>query len=57
MTAGFLSPVHVLVVVAVVLMVFGPKRLPDLGKSIGTGLRGFKESLDGRVEDEPKQLD
>ena len=57
MTAGFLSPVHVLVVVAVVLMVFGPKRLPELGKSIGTGLRGFKESLDGRVEDEPKQLD
>jgi len=57
MAAGFLSPVHVLVVVAVVLMVFGPKRLPELGKSIGTGLRGFKDSLDGRVEDERKQLD
>jgi sec-independent protein translocase protein TatA len=57
MTAGFLSPVHVLVVVAVVLMVFGPKRLPELGKSIGTGLRGFKDSLESRPEDEPKQLD
>ena len=32
----------------VVLMVFGTKRLPELGRSLGSGLRGFRQSLDGR---------
>ena len=51
MATGFLSPVHVLVLLLVVVMLFGTKRLPELGRSLGAGLRGFMQSLDGRDED------
>ncbi len=35
-------------VLVVVLVVFGPKRLPDLGRSLGTGMREFKDSITGK---------
>jgi sec-independent protein translocase protein TatA len=53
---GFLSPVHVALLLVVVLMVFGAKRLPEFGRSLGSGMRGFKRALDGQ-EEEKKQLD
>ncbi len=56
MATGFLSPVHVALLLVVVLMVFGAKRLPEFGRSLGSGMRGFKRALDGQ-EDENKQLD
>jgi sec-independent protein translocase protein TatA len=56
MPTGFLSPTHVLIVLLVVLMLFGGKRLPELGRSLGAGLRGFRHSLEGR-EEERRQLD
>ncbi|MBV8953343.1 MAG: twin-arginine translocase TatA/TatE family subunit [Solirubrobacterales bacterium] len=56
MPTGFLSPAHVLIVLLVVLMLFGGKRLPELGRSLGAGLRGFRHSLEGR-EEERQQLD
>lgn len=56
MLTGILSPVHVAVLLVVGLMLFGAKRLPDMGKSLGTGLRGFKESLEGITEDGRPQL-
>jgi sec-independent protein translocase protein TatA len=43
MGTGILSPVHVLLLLVVVLMLFGAKRLPELGRSLGTGMRGFTE--------------
>ena len=42
---GLENPLHLAVILIVVLMVFGAKRLPEMGKSLGSGLRGFKESL------------
>ena len=56
MASGFLSPVHVALVLVVVLMLFGAKRLPEFGRSLGSGMRGFKRALDGDDE-ENKQLD
>ncbi len=42
---GLLSPAHVVVLLVVLLLVFGAKRLPELGQSLGTGLREFKRSI------------
>jgi sec-independent protein translocase protein TatA len=47
MGTGILNPVHVVFLLVVVLMLFGAKRLPELGKSLGTGLRQFKDSVEG----------
>jgi sec-independent protein translocase protein TatA len=52
MATGFLSPVHVALLLFVVLLLFGAKRLPEMGRSLGTGLRGFKESLEGGTAEE-----
>ena len=38
---------HLLVLVVIAAIVLGPKRLPELGRSLGQGIRGFKESLEG----------
>jgi sec-independent protein translocase protein TatA len=42
---GLENPLHIAIILIVVLLVFGAKRLPELGKSMGEGLRGFKESV------------
>jgi sec-independent protein translocase protein TatA len=47
-----LQPWHILVVAVVALLLFGSKKLPELGKGLGEGLKGFKEGLKG-VTDEP----
>ena len=44
---GLDNPLHIAIILVVVLMVFGAKRLPEMGKSLGEGLRGFKDSLQG----------
>ena len=54
MATGFLSPVHIALILLVVLMLFGAKRLPEVGRSLGEGLRGFKQSLDGVHGDEAR---
>jgi sec-independent protein translocase protein TatA len=43
---------EVLLVLAIVLIIFGPKRLPALGRSLGSGMRNFKESVTSRHDDE-----
>jgi sec-independent protein translocase protein TatA len=47
MTTGLLAPSHLILLALVALLVFGPKRLPEIGRSLGHGLRGFKESVSG----------
>jgi sec-independent protein translocase protein TatA len=47
MTTGLLAPSHLILLGLVALLVFGPKRLPEIGRSFGHGLRGFKESVSG----------
>ena len=44
---GLENPLHILILLVVVLLVFGAKRLPELGRSLGGGMRGFRESLQG----------
>ena len=41
---------EMLIVLVIVLVVFGPKRLPDLGRSLGSGMREFKDSITGNLE-------
>ena len=41
-----------LILLLVVLLVFGPKRLPEMGRSVGKGLREFKQSVSGRDDDD-----
>jgi sec-independent protein translocase protein TatA len=54
---GAMSLTHWLIVGVVLLMVFGPKRLGDVGSGLGEGIRNFKKGLNGNSEDEePKQL-
>ena len=48
MATGILSPVHVAFLLVIVVLLFGAKRLPELGNSLGSGLRDFKESLEGK---------
>lgn len=47
------SPIQIIIVLAIVLLVFGPKRLPELGRSLGHGLRDFKRSMSGEEAPEP----
>ena len=44
---GLDNPLHILLLLVVVLLVFGAKRLPEIGRSLGDGMRGFKDSLSG----------
>jgi sec-independent protein translocase protein TatA len=46
------SPVEIIIILVIVLIIFGPKRLPDLGRSMGRGLREFKDSVTGKDNDE-----
>lgn len=47
MFEGLFQPMHLLVIFGLALLVFGPKKLPELGKGIGEGLRGFKSAMKG----------
>jgi sec-independent protein translocase protein TatA len=44
---GLDNPIHIAFLLILLLLVFGAKRLPEMGRSLGTGMRGFKESLSG----------
>jgi sec-independent protein translocase protein TatA len=46
---GLDNPIHILFLLVIVLLVFGAKRLPEMGKSLGDGLRGFKDSVSGET--------
>ncbi len=48
-----LSISHLLILLVIVLLLFGAKRLPELGSALGEGLRAFKKGLDGRDEGQP----
>lgn len=49
---GFLSPSHIMLLLVVVLLLFGARRLPEFGRSLGTGMREFKHSLDSGPDDD-----
>ena len=47
------TPGHIILVLIGALLIFGPKRLPDIGKSLGKGIREFKGALNHITDDEP----
>jgi sec-independent protein translocase protein TatA len=57
-----IGPLELIIVLVIVLVIFGPKRLPGLGRSLGQGMREFKDSITGNSKDEdedepqPEQL-
>jgi len=56
-----IGPMELIVVLVIALIVLGPKKLPEVGKSLGKGMREFKESISGAASrdderDEPKTL-
>jgi sec-independent protein translocase protein TatA len=53
MGGGFVGPFEILILLVVALLVFGPKRLPEMGRSLGKGMRDFKKALS--AEDEPER--
>jgi sec-independent protein translocase protein TatA len=51
------GPLEIVILLVIVLLIFGPKRLPDLGRSLGRGMREFKDSVTGKdSDDEPPRL-
>lgn len=47
MFSGLESPMHLLVVLVIAVLVLGPKKLPDAGRALGSGIRQFKDSFEG----------
>jgi sec-independent protein translocase protein TatA len=54
---GNIGPLEIIVVLIIALIVFGPKRLPELGNSLGKGIREFKDSVTGDHDDEAVDAD
>ncbi len=52
MFTGLESPVHLLILLVIILLLFGAKRLPEMGRSLGKGIREFKEGLNSNEEPE-----
>jgi sec-independent protein translocase protein TatA len=51
-----IGPMEVVVVLVVALLILGPKKLPDVGRSVGKGIREFKDSVTGNDGDEAREL-
>jgi sec-independent protein translocase protein TatA len=52
---GLDNPIHIAFLLILLLLVFGAKRLPEMGKSLGHGMRGFKDALSGEVNEATAQ--
>jgi sec-independent protein translocase protein TatA len=50
---GFDNPLHLAFLVVLLLLVFGAKRLPEIGRSLGAGMRSFRESIGGEIGSSP----
>jgi sec-independent protein translocase protein TatA len=50
-----IGPLELIIVLVIVLVIFGPKRLPGLGRSLGGGMREFKDSFSGKDNDEDRE--
>ena len=50
-----IGPLEIIILLVIVLVIFGPKRLPELGKGLGKGMREFKDSVTGKDDDDDKQ--
>jgi sec-independent protein translocase protein TatA len=50
MFEGLFQPMHLLVILGIAVLVLGPKKIPELGKGLGEGIRGFKTALQQQEE-------
>ncbi len=50
MIEGLFQPMHLLIIAGIALLILGPKKLPELGKGMGEGIRGFKAAMQGKEE-------
>jgi sec-independent protein translocase protein TatA len=53
MFEGLFQPMHLMVIAGIALLVFGPKKLPELGKGLGESIRGFKTAMAPKEEVKP----
>ena len=51
---GLTSPTHIVLLLLIALLLFGARRLPEIGRSLGSGMREFKDSVSG--SDQPEEL-
>jgi sec-independent protein translocase protein TatA len=51
---GLDNPIHLAFLLVILLLVFGAKRLPEMGRSLGSGLRGFRDSISGETPSQPQ---
>ena len=54
MTTGLLTPTHIAIVLIIMLLVFGPKRLPQTGRALGRAIREFKQAITGAEGTSPQ---
>jgi sec-independent protein translocase protein TatA len=54
MLEGLFQPLHLLMILGIALVVFGPARLPELGKGLGEAIRGFKGAIQGEPQPAPR---
>lgn len=52
---GLFQPIHLIFILIIALIIFGPGKLPDLGRGLGKGIREFKEALRGGMDDAAKK--
>jgi sec-independent protein translocase protein TatA len=52
---GLTQPSHIIIILLLALLLFGAKKLPEIGRSLGSGMREFKDSVSGNSPDEPQQ--
>ncbi len=57
MFEGLLQPMHLVLILGIALLVFGPKKLPELGRGLGASIRGFKQALTDDGSDDTKKLE
>ena len=55
MLGDLLQPTHLLLVLFICLLMFGPSKLPELGKGLGEGIRGFRNAMKGESADAEKK--
>ena len=56
MIEGLFQPTHLIFLLAIALLIFGPRKLPELGQGLGKGIRDFKDALRGTSEESERSL-
>ncbi len=51
---GLENPLHIVFLLVILLLVFGAKRLPEMGRGLGSGMRGFRDALSGESSEKPQ---